>query len=259
MRDSRKARLDKRRSTPAATRSQSPVDTDRPWPTGAVIDHIKNESLFAKARNLGISAGFLNAFHDRHAEKYARVFRGDEPRPKRFHMSASTIAALAGGARDDEARMLAGENALGDGRAATFDLTGDAIRARGYHAPRRSIVDAAHAIAAGAHEKDLALFETFLTDEAGHAQDTAWARHEIVRLDRFLGALFDSLDANKDLVVITSDHGNLEDLSTRSHTRNRIPLFAWGKDASTFTNAVAAAGGSLASVAGVLLAHATPR
>jgi len=229
------------------------------WPTGALIDHIANHSIFANAQKRGISAGFLNAYDAARAERYARVFRGDEKRPKRFHMSASTIAALAGGSQPGDARMLASEDALRDGRAATFDLTGDAFRAHGYPAPRRSIVDAARAIARGAREKELALFETFLTDEAGHAQDMAWARHEIVRLDRFLTALFDSLDASKDLVVVTSDHGNLEDLSTRSHTKSRVPLFAWGNGALRFTSEVATAGGSLASVADVLLDHAGAR
>jgi len=33
------------------------------------------------------------------------------------------------------------------------------------------------------------------------------------------------------LVLLTSDHGNLEDLSTRSHTRNPVPLMAWGPGA----------------------------
>ena len=27
---------------------------------------------------------------------------------------------------------------------------------------------------------------------------------------------------------LTSDHGNLEDCSTRSHTRNLVPSFIWG-------------------------------
>jgi len=228
------------------------------WPMGALVAHIASESIFAKAQKQGIRAAFLNVFDEARAERYARVFRGDEPRPKRFHMSASTLAALAGGDMPGDARRLATGRALEEGRAATFDLTGDAIRARGYRAPRRTLTEAARAIATGARESDLALFETFLTDEAGHAQDMSWARHEIMRLDRFLTVLFDSLDARRDLVVVTSDHGNLEDLSTRSHTRNRVPLFSWGNGAARFAEDAAAAGGSLASLASVLLAHADP-
>ena len=61
-----------------------------------------------------------------------------------------------------------------------------------------------------------------------------WARHEIARLERFLVALFDAVDPREQLVVVTSDHGNLEDLSTRSHTRAPVPLLAFGRGARAF-------------------------
>jgi phosphopentomutase len=114
------------------------------------------------------------------------------------------------------------------GRAVTFDFTGEVLRAFGVPAPRRSIEDAARTLAAAAREVDLAVFETFLTDKAGHAQDVGWARHEIARVERFLAALLDAVDPRDTLVVVTSDHGNLEDLSTRSHTRAPVPLMAAG-------------------------------
>jgi 2,3-bisphosphoglycerate-independent phosphoglycerate mutase len=37
------------------------------------------------------------------------------------------------------------------------------------------------------------------------------------------------------LLLITSDHGNLEDLSTSSHTLNQVPLLAVGADVETTT------------------------
>ncbi len=39
------------------------------------------------------------------------------------------------------------------------------------------------------------------------------------------------------LLVVTSDHGNLEDLSTKSHTRNPVPLLAVGPGADAFAGA----------------------
>ena len=47
-------------------------------------------------------------------------------------------------------------------------------------------------------------------------------------LDRFFGALLRVLNPVQDLLIVTSDHGNLEDLATRSHTRYPVPLVAWG-------------------------------
>jgi bisphosphoglycerate-independent phosphoglycerate mutase (AlkP superfamily) len=44
------------------------------------------------------------------------------------------------------------------------------------------------------------------------------------RLDGLLEGVLEGLDMNETLLVVTSDHGNIEDLSTRSHTRNPGPL-----------------------------------
>jgi hypothetical protein len=202
------------------------------WPTRVVAQLLAERSIFARARAAGLRAAFLNAYDQHRAEKTTRIVRGLEPRPKRYPISASSHAALAGGG---ELRTLRDAR---EGRAATFDLTGEAIRARGYDAPRTTIRDAARAVAAGAAELDLAFFEMFLTDAAGHAQDMIWARHEISRTERFLRELFVAIDPREQLVVVTSDHGNLEDLSTRSHTRAEVPLLAFGRDAATFARGV---------------------
>ncbi len=39
-------------------------------------------------------------------------------------------------------------------------------------------------------------------------------------------------------IVITSDHGNLEDLSVRTHTRNPVPLAVSGPGACAFGDVV---------------------
>ena len=41
-------------------------------------------------------------------------------------------------------------------------------------------------------------------------------------------AVLARLDLSRTNVVLTSDHGNVEDLSTRNHTLNRVPTLAWG-------------------------------
>jgi hypothetical protein len=195
------------------------------YPRGAVCDLIVRSSVLARLRSLGKRAAFLNAFDDARAARLKRIARGDEPRSREAHLSSTALAALAGGG---ELRTF--EDAR-RGRAITFDFTGEVCRAFGLDAPRRSIDDAARTLAAASADLDFALFETFLTDKAGHAQDVAWARHEIARLERFLTVLLDAVDPARQLVLVTSDHGNLEDLSTRSHTRAQVPLLAFGAGA----------------------------
>jgi phosphopentomutase len=46
--------------------------------------------------------------------------------------------------------------------------------------------------------------------------------------DRVLGSLLKHLDFSTSLVLIASDHGNLEDLSTRRHTMNKVPAIVIG-------------------------------
>jgi hypothetical protein len=221
------------------------------YPRGAVCDLILRCSVLARLRAMGKRAALLNAFDAARAARLGRIARGEEPRSRDARLSSTALAALAGGG---ELRTF--EDAR-SGRAVTFDFTGEVCRAFGLDAPRCSIDAAARTLAAASADVDFALFETFLTDKAGHAQDVAWARHEIARLERFLAALLDAVDPAHQLVLITSDHGNLEDLSTRSHTRAQVPLMAFGAvaadmvrsatsllDIAPLTIAAAAAGGS---------------
>jgi hypothetical protein len=198
------------------------------YPTRALGALLLRRSFLSRARALGRRAAFLNAFEPGRAGRLARMARGEEPLTRRARPSASAYAALAG---EGELRTLADAHA---GRAATFDLTGEICRFFGMDAPRRSLAGAARTVASAASQVDVALFETFLTDKAGHAQDVVWARAEILRVERFLSELLDAVDPNEQLVVVTSDHGNLEDLSTRTHTRASVPLLAYGAGSADF-------------------------
>jgi bisphosphoglycerate-independent phosphoglycerate mutase (AlkP superfamily) len=40
--------------------------------------------------------------------------------------------------------------------------------------------------------------------------------------------LISLLDKERDTLLITSDHGNLEDGAALTHTRNPVPLVVWG-------------------------------
>jgi hypothetical protein len=199
------------------------------YPSRKLRELITREGFLGKARTRGKRAKFLNAYDERRARHVENVLAGKEQANRRFPPSASSVCGLACG------NSLSTFGDLKRGRAATFDLTGDLLRAAGLDVPRISIEQAARNVAAGASENDVALFEMFLTDAAGHSQDTEWARDEAVRTDRFLRVLFEAIDPREQLVVVTSDHGNLEDLSVRTHTRAPVPLMAYGARAADFT------------------------
>ena len=66
---------------------------------------------------------------------------------------------------------------------------------------------------------DLTYFEHWSTDWAGHHPDRHPPEGVLAELDAFLGGVLERWPSDATL-VIASDHGNLEDLSTGGHTRN---------------------------------------
>ena len=60
------------------------------------------------------------------------------------------------------------------------------------------------------------------------------AINQVNKLDEYLDGIFDSLDLSEHTVLISSDHGNLEDVSVRTHTRNPVPTIVWGKEKEKF-------------------------
>lgn len=73
------------------------------------------------------------------------------------------------------------------------------------------------------------LFEYWLTDYAGHGRDMAIAVETLERFDGMLGGLLEDFEPKECTLVITSDHGNIEDLSTKSHTRNPVLCILAGR------------------------------
>ncbi len=79
-----------------------------------------------------------------------------------------------------------------------------------------------------AAEHDFTLFEYFLTDAAGHKRDSTFAHLILNEIDQLLEGVLDETDLGESLVMTTSDHGNIEDLTARKHTRNPVPTLLIG-------------------------------
>ena len=81
---------------------------------------------------------------------------------------------------------------------------------------------------------DFALFEYWASDYAGHKQDMESALTQMEIFDGVLEGLVKSWNMEEDLILVTSDHGNMEDLSTRRHTDAKVPGLVIGKKHKTF-------------------------
>jgi 2,3-bisphosphoglycerate-independent phosphoglycerate mutase len=188
------------------------------FPGPALQEILRSHSLFKTLTGAGRSAVFLNAFGPRFFEN---VDASDPTRPRR-RLSATTLATLAGGG------PIRDWNDLTGGRAVAHDLTHWRMRDYGFDLAPRTAEEAGAIIAREAMRSDFSLFEYFETDKAGHAQDAAAAARCLTDLNAALEAVLDGVDLRDTLVLVASDHGNLEDARVKTHTLNPALFTAWG-------------------------------
>jgi len=182
------------------------------FPNPAMRAIINEHSIFLQLKRAGIEpVVFANA--------YTKLFFETRPR----WVSATTGAVEAAGLRF---RTL---DDLKKGEAIYQDFTNQILIERGEDVSVRTPEAAGRMLAKIARDHRFTLYEYFLTDKAGHAQDKEKARRILQDLARFVRALLEGLDLSRSTLLLTSDHGNIEDLNSRNHTLNRVPTIIWGK------------------------------
>ena len=70
---------------------------------------------------------------------------------------------------------------------------------------------------------NFSFFEFWISDYIGHYQDMDGALNMLDTFDQVLAGLLDAWDTSQGLIFLTSDHGNMEDLTTKRHTTNHVP------------------------------------
>lgn len=129
-------------------------------------------------------------------------------------------------------------SALRERRAVAADLTGASWRTHlDLEPPDWSLSDAAEVLLATARRHAFTLFEYFLTDKVGHARIDTPPETILADLEHVFRTLVEHLNPAQDTLLITSDHGNLEDTSHTQHTRNPVPLLVYGWAAPYFARA----------------------
>lgn len=189
------------------------------FPTAALRAIIARHSLLKRATELGRRATFANAYTPRYWELVQE---------RRLRHSATTWTNMAANLRfrdlDDLAR----------GEAVYWDIT---HRILPYRDPtfiaEITPEEAGRRLAGLTAAHDLVLYESFLPDLVGHRRLEMPPYEAITLIDRFLGGLIEHLPADATL-VLSSDHGNSEDTTTKAHTFNPVPLLALGPDAEAF-------------------------
>jgi 2,3-bisphosphoglycerate-independent phosphoglycerate mutase len=57
-------------------------------------------------------------------------------------------------------------------------------------------------------------------------------------LAAMIRGVLDKIDLRQTSVILTSDHGNIEDLSSRNHTLNAVPTIVWGANKDSIASRI---------------------
>ena len=186
-----------------------------PKPNPEVAQYLNGHTIFSRTVQAGKKAALLNAYPPRY-------FDGIDS-GKRLYSSIPLALTNAGIPLFTEKDYYAG-NAL------SADFTGEGWRTfLGFtDAPIFDPENAGLNLGELAKQYDFSFFEYWASDYAGHKQDMPWAVKQLETFDGVLKGLLANWDTTNDLVLLTSDHGNMEDLGTRKHTAAHVPLLLFG-------------------------------
>lgn len=186
-----------------------------PKPDQATAATLEDGGIFGVLTRAGRRAALVNAYPSAY---FQGIHSG-----RRLYSSIPLAVTKAG-------LTLRRAEDLMAGKAIGADFTGQGWRERLGHSetPLLSPPEAGRRLAELSAGLDFAFFEYWLTDYVGHGQEMDAAVRLLEQFDAVLGGLLSAWDDENGLVLLTSDHGNLEDVSTRRHTASPVPLLLVG-------------------------------
>ncbi len=186
-----------------------------PKPNTEITNLIQQNNLFNTIITGGKKATLINAYPPSYFENIQNGHR---------IYSVIPLAAITAGLK------LYNKEDLLQKQALSADFTNQGWRTiLGFHElPLLSPPEAGKLLATLSNQFDFTFFEYWATDIAGHHQDMDQAISLIETLDNVLEGFCSLWDFNDGFILITSDHGNMEDLSHRHHTYNPVPFIILG-------------------------------
>jgi hypothetical protein len=186
-----------------------------PKPDARIRTILQQNNLIRRLAEGGFRCRLLNAY----PATYFEAIRSG----RRLHSAIPLAFDLAG-------IELATEDDLIRGNAVSADFTGRGWRTRLHlnDTPVLTPLQAGRRMAELALQNDFTVFDHWPTDYAGHFGEMRGAVRLLELLDRVIGGVTAAMAGTELSVVVTSDHGNIEDLSARGHTRNPVPALILG-------------------------------
>lgn len=184
------------------------------FPNEALRKILAKDSILKYFSQNGYRAAFINTFRP--------PFFDYNPFDIVRHLSATSVANLFADLPFFNLDDLKAE------RSIYQEFTNQHLRDKGFNVPQFTPRKAGEILAQQSIKYDFCLFEYFQTDIAGHSRNMKFALKEINKLEQFLDALLTNISLEQTLVVLASDHGNIEDISVKGHTRNPAMTMIWG-------------------------------
>lgn len=186
-----------------------------PYPYSTLHDIIARRNIFISLRKSGKKVFYANAYPPRYFEYIQQ---------NQFRRTTTTLAWTLSGFKLNDYKKLKSLKAL------SSDITGEKWNTLGF--PRVNEISpqvAGQRLVGFLKNYDFVFYEYFYTDHVGHHQSMEKAVEEIHKIDMLISGIISKLDKERMTLLITSDHGNIEDLSVKTHTTNPVPLIVYGE------------------------------
>ena len=178
-------------------------------PTTELKELLRNQGILKELKESGFKPAFINAYRPPFFDELNKALH-------RSH-SCSTMMNFYAGLPFRTLEDIKNREAL------YMDITNEYLARTGFPLKGTRPEDAAEILLNISKKYDFTFFEYFLSDVAGHLGEREHASKIVKTLDAFLGNIIKNLNHEETLLIITSDHGNIEDLSQKNHTFNPVP------------------------------------
>ena len=172
------------------------------------------ESILKKLTQRQYSVAFINTF--------SPPFFDHNPHDIIRYLSATSVSNLFAGLPFFNLDDLKAE------RSIYQEFTNSHLREKGFDVPLFTPEKAGEILARQSNNYDFCLYEYFQTDKAGHSREMEFATLEIKKLEHFITSVLQHVNLAHTMVILVSDHGNIEDISVKGHTRNPAMTLLWG-------------------------------
>jgi len=192
-----------------------------PKPNLAIRELLAEDNFFKRVVVQGKKATLLDA--------YPPMWHHDHDRGKSLRSSYQQAAYEAG-------QRLFGLEDLKAGKALTPEWTGASwhtyLKLR--DTPVYTPFEAGQQLVKLSREYDFAMHSHWMTDMVGHRGPFERGVELLELFDGVMEGVLDTWDDAEGLVIITSDHGNMEEIGNRNHTENDVPTLIIGQEKAAF-------------------------